>query len=525
MSKLNFKSNISPTAAELTAVSNVTPLTPFNTGSYAAARRIIGYKPCTLVLEADSEVTEGCLGFFKKGILSSSLELMTSPKLSEPDIFWIGVLDFCRKERVCDLFIESFASETADIPWLPGEVSRRVRYEFILDLTSPELFQNISQDHKRDISCAQKSGLIVKKARELSAAKLHLGLVRASMAQQAVRSEGAGALNEKRFFEALLTSGSGEIFQVYHKDKVVSSIMLVKSKYYAYYQSGGTSEDGIQYGASVFCICEVATILKSEGIQLFNLGEADVNEEDLHRFKTGFGARPVKLEAVSISVGSPIKRKIRKVAKLTIRDPIGLIKLIIRDPLGNIKTLVENTLIKVERTLVFSVNPADISITNTNDKERHVEFRKINDEELARLSQQIEYRDYAERFRKLGLNPAYGLYVNGAIVHISYLVDEEMDKKLTVRKVKLRPGEMEITGASTDREYRNKGLFTLSIQHLCQIAAAKNIKQIFGITARDNIASQHAFKKAGFSKCGMIWRIFFPFAQTKFIILRRFRIN
>ena len=45
-----------------------------------------------------------------------------------------------------------------------------------------------------------------------------------------------------------------------------------------------------------------------EGLELFNLGGADATEEGLARFKAGFGARPLDLEAARFDLATPLRR-------------------------------------------------------------------------------------------------------------------------------------------------------------------------------------------------------------------------
>jgi len=69
-------------------------------------------------------------------------------------------------------------------------------------------------------------------------------------------------------------------------------------------------------GASHFLIHETCQVLKAENVHLFNLGGAGPHELGLQRFKAGFGARELRLEAVQLVLASGIKRTLRTAARL-----------------------------------------------------------------------------------------------------------------------------------------------------------------------------------------------------------------
>ncbi len=258
----------------------------------------------------------GCLGLLQGGFLSRRLKIITTLRPPKPELFWDGVRDFCREQGVWELDVQSFGSDATDIPLLPGELNRRTRYEYVIDLTSPDLFSLMSKNHRRNINRARKTGLVVQRTREAKATQAHITLMQASMQRRKNRGEDISIPNDTQLFEAMLGSGAAELFQVTDQDKVFSSIMIVRSCSSAYYQSAGTLPEGMTMGASTFLVSEVARILKEEDVRLFNLGGAGLDEQGLRRFKKGFGVREVMLEAARFSMVSPIKRKLQKAAKL-----------------------------------------------------------------------------------------------------------------------------------------------------------------------------------------------------------------
>jgi lipid II:glycine glycyltransferase (peptidoglycan interpeptide bridge formation enzyme) len=141
--------------------------------------------------------------------------------------------------------------------------------------------------------------LSVHPSREASACAQHLRLMNASLERRAKRGEDVEIREQHARTLAVLTTRAGELFQVVNGEKVLSSILILRSSRGAYYQTGGTPPEGMKLGASPFLVSRVATILKQEGSRVFDLGGATTDNPGLHRFKAGFGTREVVLEAAS----------------------------------------------------------------------------------------------------------------------------------------------------------------------------------------------------------------------------------
>ncbi len=200
--------------------------------------------------------------------------------------------------KVWHLQIDSFASRASEIPQLAGELTRRLRVEYILDLERENVLEGFSSQHRRNISRASKANLTIRRSGEESACAQHFELIDASLDRRANRGEDIQRLG-MALPSALLASKSGEIFQAIDGDRVLSSILVLKSSEGAYYQSAGTLPDGMKLGSSPFLIAQVAAILKQEGVRVFNLGGAGEESPGLQRFKAGFNTREVRLQAAT----------------------------------------------------------------------------------------------------------------------------------------------------------------------------------------------------------------------------------
>src|SRR5262249_10552726 len=122
--------------------------------------------------------------------------------------------------------------------------------------------------------------------------------------------------------EAMTNTGAGELYQAFLDDRVVSSILVLIADKSGYYQSAGSSSEGMSCGASHLLVYEIANTLKAQSKESFNLGGADQFNTGLERFKAGFGSAQVKLESAQIFLGSQIKRRLAAVARWLRGNPI-----------------------------------------------------------------------------------------------------------------------------------------------------------------------------------------------------------
>ena len=249
--------------------------------------------------------------FLSGWFLRRNLHIRSLPSLPEPETFWRGVMQSCRRLGVWGLQIDTYASPGAVIPQLPGELERRDRWEYALDLGCDNILDGVSTQHRRNISRASKAGLSICRTREASACTKHLELMDASTERRAHRGEKVDPGQDSARPLALLASGAGEIFQAVIGEQVLSSILVLRSSQGAYYQSAGTLPEGMKLGASPFLVSQVAALVKQEGARVFNLGGAGAESPGLRRFKAGFGAREFELQAASFCPKSAAERRLR----------------------------------------------------------------------------------------------------------------------------------------------------------------------------------------------------------------------
>ena len=296
-------------------VAALDPRNPFYTPNYIDARRMLGLQPWLLSIRQDDCLITGCTSFLKVGRLTKTLEIPSLCEIPEGNTFWKGMVKFCRKSKISNLNINSFASTRVDIPALSDEFERKNRIEYVIYLKNSSLWDQLSSNHKRNIKRGQKAGLQMRCITTEQACEEHARLGRASMVRRDNRGESVTLDIQAERFLALIKSGAGELYQAIGDRAVLSSVLILKADRGAYYQSAGTSPEGMKTGASHFLIYNIAEALKKESMELFNLGGADESQTGLKRFKTGFGGTEVKLEAAQFFLGSKFKKQFLETAR------------------------------------------------------------------------------------------------------------------------------------------------------------------------------------------------------------------
>ena len=466
------------------------PCNPFHTFEYKEAMRAPSTQPWLFCLRENGRILAGCLAFLRKGRLNRSLEIPSVPCLPSGDHFWAGLVNFCRQARVSDLSVGSFASASAVIPALPGEKSRRMRVEYSVVLGDSTPWSGMSSNHQRNLRKAQKAGLLIERTTKVEACQVHALLQDASMERRMIRGEQVLADSQVRTFVTLVEHQAGELFRATRNGEVLSSILVLRAQRGAYYHSAGTSREGMAVGASHFLIHQVTELLRAEGMERFNLGGADASNPGLERFKSGFGVQEIQLQSAEFDLASPLRRKATAGLKALRDNPIGLL----RDLAGH-----------VDKYFVYCCDPKEIE---GGRAPAGVKFRKITDRELLQAAQEHpEMQRYQELYEKCGTNAAYGVFVDGTLAHVSWLILPELDRRGKERNVKLTAGEAEITHAVTLLQFQNCGLYAYAIRCLADVCRGFNIKRLFMITGDSNVASQKGIQKAGLHSAGRIWRV------------------
>jgi hypothetical protein len=292
------------------------PTNPFYTSRYLNARRLLGEQPWVITLRQNGQLATACTAFMVSGYWNRFLEITSLGALPDSNTFWQELVQFCGRKWISYLEVNSFASSSVYIPSLSGEIERRSRKEYVLELQNPGLWNRLSSHHVRHIRRGRRAGLQVRRAVDTRACQEHARLVEASMKRRKSRGEAVPETSQVQGFTAIAQSGAGEFFQAIVDGKVLSSVLVVLADQGAYYQSAGTTLEGMACSASHFLVFEIANALQQQSLEVFNLGGTDRLNPGLEQFKAGFGATVVELEAAQFFLGSKVRKRLGMAASL-----------------------------------------------------------------------------------------------------------------------------------------------------------------------------------------------------------------
>ena len=295
------------------------PDNPFCTRNYFNAMRRRGSEPWILGLREGGRLFSAAGVFIRRGRLNSTMEIISLPAAASDERYWSGLLQFSAEHGITQIEANSFASQPMTIPMLKQEAERRDRCEYVIDLQESNP-QRMSSNHKRNIRKASALGLRIVRTTDPGACGDHAGLISLSLARRQARGEQVEDGSAEALSKTLLECGCGELFQATLADKALSSILILRAPAGAYYQSAGTSPEGMESGTSQFLINSVQEVLREAGLRTFNLGGAPPGST-LARFKAGFGARAVPLTAVTLDVGPAWRRKLTTLVELARQAP------------------------------------------------------------------------------------------------------------------------------------------------------------------------------------------------------------
>jgi hypothetical protein len=300
----------------MTAISDLAPENPFYTNEYVHVRRVLGSKPYALILENEGQTVAGCLGFLTEGRVNVRLEITSLPVIPDRKLFWRGLFDFSKKVGVSVLSVNTFASIGAVIDETEKRISHKKRSEYRLDLTVPDLWRLMNRRHRRRVNAARSAGLVLNRSNDTAARERHVELSKETLDRLRGRGEAIDSDTTIEDVNAFIDCGAGEMFQAVRGDEVFSTLLVARSRTGAYGQSSGTSDDGRDIGSSHFLFHEVACVLKSEGVEIFNLGGADEHNKGLQEFKLGLGSTRLELESAEFYTGSRLKKFATRAAAL-----------------------------------------------------------------------------------------------------------------------------------------------------------------------------------------------------------------
>ena len=486
------------------------PENPFCTVGYVQSIQEMGSEPWVVGLSEDGRWRTASVVFLKKGRLNRSAEFTSLPSAAGSAEYWLDFFRFCAEHDITQIQADTYASPAVEVPPLKGETSRKRREEHVMDLTVDALEKKMSKKHLQPFRKARDSGMTIWRGRDLDACREplreHLRTIEASLGRRRGRGEAIESQEHERSCTVFLKRGCGELFQALSGKTVLASALVLRAAKGAYYQSAGTTLEGMSLGASNFLIHNIALILKDEGVHAFNLGGAPAGSS-LAKFKGRFGASIVSTSAVSLYIGPVWRRKLTNLMKLSQENPNGLPAAL----LGN--------------TLRLKVYAAETSHVTAPAELPGTEIVSLDAEELKSLKVEDEEfrRRQLERLDRFGRSYAYGVFVEGKLAHVSWLLPSAVLGMDHPWVLKLPANQAEISCCETLPEYRGRGLYPFAIKKLCVMARQQGIHRIYMKTSVDNKASQSGILKAGLTDVGSAVLLGSPLLGSQTRVLRLFR--
>jgi len=244
-------------------------------------------------------------GILERGRIRAGLGLTWISESSELETALADLRRFVSRRHVSEFWIESVGPSRARIPELPRETMRYADQEmFLVDLTRDDPFGAFASNHRRNVRKAAKAGVELLRLSPDEACAIHLDLIRRSVSRRLERGERSWKSTNLERIRTLLGTGHGALFQAGSDGRVLSSKLVLTFGDCAFYETGGSSPDGMAVGASQFLMSSIIDDLVGRDFKTLNLGVVPDDDAGLRRFKAGFGASVVRVDRAYASVGN-----------------------------------------------------------------------------------------------------------------------------------------------------------------------------------------------------------------------------
>jgi hypothetical protein len=293
----------------IAGIERLHPGIAFHSARYAAAMISRGAAPVAIVFHEGKSLVAGCMAFVSGPWQARRLEIPSLADMPDWSRFTRGLTRICRRELAWNVSINTYGSSPLSLPMLPGLVTRRPRLEHILPLDQPVERLALAAPHRHQIRRARRLGLFLRRSGEPAHVAEHVEAVESSLRRRRLRGENAPDSFDRSSAEALLRSRAGELYQIVDEDAVHASALVLTSERSGYYHSAGVTSMGRHTGASHYLVYRICESLRDDGKQVLNLGGAGPDNPGLLRFKQGFGANPVRLEAAQVDLAPDFIRR------------------------------------------------------------------------------------------------------------------------------------------------------------------------------------------------------------------------
>jgi len=304
----DFSVLLRPTWELIAGIERLHPGIAFHSMRYTAAMISRGAVPVAIVFQEGRRLVAGCMAFMSGPWQARQLEIPSLTDMPDWARFTQGLAKICRRELAWSVSINTYGSSPLSLPMLPGLVKSRPRLEHILPLDQPIDRLEMAATHSRHIRRARRLGLSLRRSGEPGSLAEHVEAVESSMLRRRLRGENAPDSFDRDSAAALLRSRAGELYQIVDRRGVYASALVLTSEQSGYYHSAGVTSIGRHSGASHYLVYRICEALREEGKRVLNLGGAGPDNPGLARFKEGFGATAVQLEAAQLDLAPDLVR-------------------------------------------------------------------------------------------------------------------------------------------------------------------------------------------------------------------------
>jgi CelD/BcsL family acetyltransferase involved in cellulose biosynthesis len=281
-----------------------------------------GYRPFVLALCKGNDVTAGL------PVLDVTWRLGGRRWVSLPFSDWCPALSTEGPAELVAAMHEAARSARVDVLELRGPLPEDpsvqsgatfVRHELALDEPA-DMWRRLSQNHRRNLRAAERAGVRVTQGASASDLdtfyRLHLQTRRRLGVP--VQPRGFFAL----LLERIIQPGLGVVFTAYVDDVPAAAAVFAVWNGTVVYKYGARDERFAKDGANHLLFWTAIQWARSRGDRCFDLGRTALDQSELGRFKSGWGARE-ELLAYSWIAAAPIKvssRRLEAAMSVVIRN-------------------------------------------------------------------------------------------------------------------------------------------------------------------------------------------------------------
>lgn len=205
--------------------------------------------------------------------------------IDESELLKKLIFDYCKNNKL--KFIEFRTSEIR-FPFDTQEFRTDLRHILRLSPDSAELKRNFSENTKRNIKSAVKTGLKIREDNSWNSLKNFYDL------QSVTRKKHGLPPQPKLFFDNIykhiISQNKGSMFFAYFDNKPVASLMFLTIGKKVLYKFGASINNNLPKGANHLLMWEAIKKYSKDGYKELDLGRTETNHEGLRRYKLGFGA-------------------------------------------------------------------------------------------------------------------------------------------------------------------------------------------------------------------------------------------